>query len=315
MFKRLGGRRMSFFAIQVRCGQEIDAKKMLKSVLEKEKDIRLNGIYALETFTQSITKNSKREEISEFLDDCEVAHYLQAKRTRENLSNLRSAYTRMDLDDQDAEMQKMRVSYQEEIAQQTKELNDMKCRGRKIRSVLKGYILLELEEDLFELPKKLWRLIKSVPKVSGIVSDYSIPDEEITQFFDQIDLTPSVEVCASEEIKSVEALEEEQNEALHTDNISTENGNQKPESVKTVEIPIEKQLEDIKEQTHEDDPLHRMIVQCQAFIRDKKEGISFPMPLLKYFYRKCSVHSFIGSSHGSDFIREFLGILRQEVSG
>lgn len=296
---------MSFFAIQVKSGQEVDTKEMIKSVFGKTREFQVKGIYALETFTQILGKESKSEELSDFFDNSDVMDYLHTKRTKENLSNLRVAYAGIDPVDDSDETKRMRESYQKEIAQQSEELKNANCHGRSIQSVLKGYILLELKEDLFEIPKRVWHLINSIPKVIGVVSSYSIPDEEIEQFFEQIDLMPAVEVCAPE------TEEKDEEEQLHEANMAgidlqTE-GDERPEA------SVAEQLDELKELTDTKSPLQSMFEKCRSFIRGKREVLSFPVPLLAYIYKRQHA-SFEQEIQDSDFVRRFIARLRLEVS-
>ncbi|WP_050179640.1 transcription termination/antitermination NusG family protein [Domibacillus robiginosus] len=296
---------MSFFAIQVKSGQEVDAKEMLKSIFYKRKEFQVKGIYALETVTQVLGRELNSENLSDFLDNGDMTAYLHTKRTKENLSNLRAAYAGIDPADDSDETKRMRESYQKEIAQQSEELKNTNYRGRCIQSVLKGYILLELKEDLFEIPKRVWHLINSIPKVIGVVGSYSIPDEEMEQFFEKIDLTPAVEVCAAE---TEEKSEEEQ---LHEANMS--GTNQETEGDEKHEASVADQLDELKELTDDKSPLQSMFEKCRSFIRGKREILSLPVPLLVYIYKK--QHASFGQEiRDSDFVRTFIGRLRLEVS-
>lgn len=298
---------MSFFAIQVKNGQEIDAKEMLKSVFTKVKESQVNGIYALETVTHMVDKDSKTEELSEYLNGCDIADYLQVKRTRENLSNLRAAYAGIDPEDDSAETKQMRELYREEIAQQSKKLKKTGCRGKKIQGVLKGYILLELKEDLFELPKRVWHLIKSIPKVTGIVSPYSVPDEEVEHFLEHISLLPTIEVYSPEEVKQ----DENECDRLHVENMEV--ADQEIEKDDKHEASIAEQLEELKELADGNSPIQGMFEKCRSFIRRKREVLSIPVPLFKHVYKRHNVE-FEKEIQDTEFIRKFMSMLRLEVS-
>lgn len=298
---------MSFFAIQVKSGQEIDAKEMLKSVFTKVKESQVNGIYALETVTQIVDKDSKTGELSGYLNEDDVKNHLQIKRIRENLSNLRAAYAGIDQEDGSAETNQMRESYREEIALQSKKLKNIGGRSKKIQGVLKGYILLELKEDLFELPKKVWHLIKSIPKVTGIVSPYSLPDEEIEQFFEHISLAPTIEVYSSEEVKQ----DENDCDRLHEENIEV--ADQKMDKDDKREASIAEQLEELKELADGDSPIQSMFEKCHSFIRRKREVLSMPIPLLRQVYKRHNVE-FEKEIRDTEFIQKFMCMLRLEVS-
>lgn len=291
---------MSFFAIQVRGGQEIEAKEMLKSVFKALDDIQVETIYALETFTHVLKKNLAQNELSECLDENDIADYLHAKRTRENLSNLRAAYAGIPADDC-LELNNLRNSYQDEISQQSDDLKKRKS-SKKIRTVLPGYILLELKDNLFELPKQIWQMVKSVPKVTGIVSPYSIPEEEMEQFFDQIDLTPTVEVYVSDEEQNSEGI-----------SISGEAKNPAHES-RNLQVFDSEPLEYLEEDLQEKTCVQKMIERCRLFLRGKEQIIGVPLP----FFKQLKHQEFIFKEQmnkKADIFLYLARMMRLEVSG
>ena len=73
---------------------------------------------------------------------------------------------------------------------------------------------MELNVNFHYFPDNLWHLVKSVPNVTGIPSKYNIPQEEVDAFFQQVDVTPEVELQFEELLLSEEVVEA-RNELLH----------------------------------------------------------------------------------------------------
>ncbi|WP_046176717.1 transcription termination/antitermination NusG family protein [Domibacillus indicus] len=266
---------MSFFAVQVKNGQEIEAKEMLKSVLEAMSSVGVKAIYALESFTHVLKDDSLCDEVSEYLDECDVAQYLERKRIKDNLSALRAAHAEISSDSSE-EMESLRLCYQKEISRQSKNLKDLQL-SKRIYSVMKGYILLELKENFCELPKELWQLVKRVPKVCGIVSPYSIPKEEVEHFFDTIDLTPSIEMNVIQEEANLPQVEE-------------------PEIIQE-DLDCEKEIVNFKQAQNdgqENDPewpgeklpIQKWIQACHLFLHEKKKTLQMPFPLFTYLQKR-----------------------------
>lgn len=294
---------MSFFAVQVKSGQEIEAKEMLRSVLAAVQDVKVRAIYALESFTHVLKDDFLYDAVSEYLDEKDIAQYLETKRIKNNLSTLRMAHAEIP-SDSSGEIEELRRSYQKEISQQSRDLKDMQL-SKKIYSVMKGYILLELKENLFELPKELWQLVKRVPKVCGIVSLYSIPEEEIEHFFETIDLTPSVEVNVIQE----EANLPQEEEAATVQ----EDSEYEKECVQSKQTQNDVQEND-PELPDEELPVQKWIEACRLFLHEKKKKIRIPFPLFRYLQKNKDFTCALLSGKLSIFL-SVSGFIRLEMSG
>lgn len=277
MLKHEGGLEMSFFAVQVKSGQEIEAKEMLKAVFSKLKSIEVKAIYALESFTHVVQQGKAADKLSECLDDNDILEYLQAKRVRENLRNLRTAYAEMP--EGHGEMTMMQESYEQEMKEQTKSLKENKP-SKRLSVVLKGYILLELTEDVFELPRTIWQAVMSVSKVSSILSPYCIPEEEVEQFFETIDLTPSVEINVDQDNSDDVISDEKRDECVHSVQQS---------------------------------PIAHWMEKCRLFISRKKKKVSIPLPLFHYFLENKA--EMVDETELPSFIQRIMRSVRLEVSG
>ncbi|MCM3791275.1 hypothetical protein M3221_23355 [Domibacillus indicus] len=294
---------MSFFAVEVKSGQEIEAKEMLKSVLAAVQDVKVKAVYALESFTHVLKDDSLHSEVSEYLDEIDIAQYLETKRIKNNLSTLRMVHAEIPSDSSE-EIEALRRSYQKEIRQQSRDLKDMQL-SKKIYTVMKGYILLELKEELFELPKELWQLVKRVPKVRGIVGRYSIPEEEMEQFFETIDLTPSVEMNVIQEEANLPQAEESAT--------VQEDFDHEKECVE-----LEQTQNDVQENDPEspdgEPPVQKWIEACRLFLYEKKKKIRIPFPLFKYLQKNKDFTCALSTGKLLIFL-SVSGYMRLEMSG
>ncbi|KRG16819.1 hypothetical protein ACA29_02750 [Lederbergia galactosidilytica] len=96
-------------------------------------------------------------------------------------------------------------SYKANIWEMTQQLKELRRNNRKISSVLKGYILVETYSNHSSFPANLMHAIHMVPKVVGLPSNNNVPQEEIDFFFQQIDMTPEVEIEIDEIVNVAEA--------------------------------------------------------------------------------------------------------------
>ncbi|MFC3041626.1 transcription termination/antitermination NusG family protein [Virgibacillus xinjiangensis] len=264
---------MSFFAVQVRTGSEIAVKKMLGDLLKRSGDDAVKAIYALETFTQTGTEMDFNE-----LTDTDISNHLFVQRIQASLSNLRVAYEEMKVSTGASDIMD---EYRRQIKHLTARLKNLRPSSKKIGSVLKGYILIELENNFHYLPNHLWHLIKSIPKVSGFPSKMNIPQEEVDAFFEEVEMSPEVELQFNE-ILSYEEHLEEQNSLLERVNQSQDSEERKllDESLEDMHTDVVEEVEDMKQA-----PLP-MMKRVRAFIKNKREMVRLPVALFRQLYRK-----------------------------
>lgn len=141
---------------------------------------------------------------------------------------------------------------------------------KEFKSAVPGYIFIELNNGYHTLPADIWHLVKSIPKVCRIFRD-KIPEEEIKQFFESVDVEPDIEVKLSHPAKTEEELVAEEQETLHEANMAGTNP-------VTNETTVE-HVNDLKEQAKGNNAIQQMIRRCKAFIQRKKETFVFPASL------------------------------------
>ncbi|QKY69439.1 transcription termination/antitermination NusG family protein [Lentibacillus sp. CBA3610] len=262
---------MAFFAVQVSTGSEIAVKEMLKDVLHQSGDDTVTSIYALETYTRTAHP----------LDDLtttDITNHLYVQRLQENLSNLRFAYNQMQ-DYKDTETIDLMEAYRQQIKDLTSRLKEYRHHSKKIESVLKGYILIELDTNFHYLPKHLWHLIKAIPKVTGFPSRMNIPQHEINAFFEEVEMSAEVEVKFNE-LLSYDEHVQRQSELLHQAN-QTNN----PEESQTMVNQLDDMNTDVTAEINAmKQTEHPMMQRVKTFIKNKRTTVSMPAFLFRHMY-------------------------------
>ncbi|GAB3051197.1 transcription termination/antitermination NusG family protein [Virgibacillus ainsalahensis] len=266
---------MSFFAVQVVSGSEIAVKEMLGKHLMRSGDNEIKSIYALETYTQTANELDFSE-----LTEADITSYLNVQRLQTNLSNLRFAYDQMQ-GNEDTGSLNMIVEYRQQIKDLTTKLKNLRNKSKKIESVLKGYILIELDSNFHYLPKHLWHLIKSIPKVTGFPSRMNIPQHEIDTFFEETEMSAEVELQFNE-ILSYEKHVQMQNDLLQQANQSN-----KLEEEKVLVHSIDDMNTDVTAEINTLKQTHDSMIDCvKAFIKNKRETVTMPVILFQKLYHE-----------------------------
>ena len=293
---------MSFFAVQVRTGSEIAVKKMLKDVLNQSGDDTVTSIYALETYTQT----THPLDISE-LSAADLTNHLYVQRLQENLSNLRFAYDQMQ-GYEDAGSLDLIGEYQHQIKDLTTKLKGLRNTCKKIDSVLKGYVLIELDNNFHYLPKHLWHIIKSIPKVTGFPSRMNIPQHEINAFFEEVEMSAEVELKFNE-VLSYDEHVQVQSELLHQANQT--NNQQEGETI--VNRIDDMNTDVVAEVNAMKQTQHPMIQRVKAFIKNKRKTVSLPVCLFRQMYHDDKDDGLLPAKlkSSSDFIHRLWRWLRR----
>lgn len=299
---------MAYFVIQVRTGAEIEAKEILKTVLHRSGDSMVKAIYAMETFIEIIREDNTSVDLSA-LDKEDISDHLYVKRIQAGLNNLRTACDNLKVY-KDAKSLSLLDSYRDNIRELSKELREARKGTKKISSVLSGYILVELNVDFYYFPDSLWHLVKSIPNVTGIPSKYNVPKEEVDAFFQQVDITPEVEM-QFEELLSSEEVVEVRNEILHEANKVVGTSEEKV-LLKQIDIIATKVVESINEMKNDIDstnPILSILERCKAFIRRKRQTVVMPRDIFLNLYNDIEVQSFFPAQSSFEFLKRFRSIL------
>lgn len=277
----------SFFVVQVRTGSELEAKEMLKAVLDRASNYDVRAIYAMETYTEVINVANAVSEITA-LDEYEISDYLHIKRIQSFITNLRTSYNRLK-GNMDEDSASLLESYRTQIRSLTKMLQNARKNTTKVSSLLKGYILIETSANYSFLPNELWHLIKSVPKVVAIPSKYNVPIEEIKSFFENVDMTPQIEMEFESLLSSVEDIEEVKNELLHEANqvVGTEEEKESIRKIDSLEENIDEMMEEVIKQEYIHQPTQQLLdllSSVKFFFHKKRERVRMPLTLFNLLY-------------------------------
>ncbi|MFS0574959.1 transcription termination/antitermination NusG family protein [Sporosarcina sp. 179-K 3D1 HS] len=298
---------MAFFVVQVRTGVEIEAKEMLKTFLHRSGDSMVKAIYAMETFTEIIREDHTSVDLSA-LNMEDITDHLYVKRIQAGLNSLRTACDNLKVY-KDANSLALLGSYKDSIRNLTKNLREARKATKKISSVLSGYILIELNVNFHFFPDNLWHLVRSVPNVIGIPSKYNIPQEEIDTFFQQVDVTPEVEM-QFEELLYDEEVVEARNELLNAANdvMGTHEEKELLERLDTLDTQLVDSVEEMKNSVDSSSPFERMVERCKAFVRQKRQTVVVPSPLFLILYSEIDLQNPFPAPSTYDFLKRFKSI-------
>lgn len=172
--------------------------------------------------------------------------YIQRLQT--NASNLRAAYDQLESYKDDNSIE-LKQEYQKQIKHITAKVKNIRDTTRKIGSVLKGYILVEVDQTFDYLPNHLWHLIKSIPKVMGIPSRMNIPQDEIDAFFEEVEMSNEIEMQLDEVLAFERAKQEE--DKL----IQQLNQNAAKEKQETISQQLDDMYTDIEQEVQQANPM------------------------------------------------------------
>lgn len=302
---------MTYFVVQVRSGAEIEVKEMLNTVLNRAGDSMVKAIYAMETFTEIIRDDNTAVDLSE-LNTSDISEHLYVKRIQAGLNNLRIACDKLK-EYKDANSLALLETYKDSIRELSKDLREVRKNTKKISSVISGYILVELNVDFYYFPDNLWHLVKSVPNVTGIPSKYNVPQEEIDAFFQQVDITPEVEM-QFEEILSSEEFVEARNEILHEANkvVGTVEEKDLLEKIDIIATKVVDSVNEMKNDIDSSNPIMRNVERCKAFIRRKRQTVVVPMDLFLALYNEIEIQNLIPAQSSFAFLKRFRSILYRD---
>ena len=134
---------MSFFIVQVQTNYERIVQKKMTHIFQQKKVNLVKTIYALDTqYHFELTG----------LNPAKMQRFLHFQKIREQLSNMRYAYAKMKTNGDSV----LKIEYKEQIHLLTKELKKEPASSQiKNKSVLKGYIIIELQGELNKIPSSV----------------------------------------------------------------------------------------------------------------------------------------------------------------
>ena len=299
---------MAFFAIQVRTGQELKAKEMIKYLL-KDTNVKetclVKSIYALETYTEYVNDKKKAEfDVSKKINRKDVFTKLQLDSMNEGLKNLKKQYQSMKEYTDEKSIEYIN-SIKQKIRQLTNGINEIMKKSKKLKALFSGYILIELKINSDFLPENLWHLIHKCPIVVSIPSKYNIPAEEINSLFEKTETEPQIEVQFEEVLEYTEVIKK-QKELVHKANTTEDNQKEKKYLQQADELNrnIVSEINELKG-SH-----NTTMDRVKAFIKNKKETVSMPVSLFYELYKEFIDEEILSQLSAIDFIYRLHQLIR-----
>src|SRR5699024_2967401 len=143
------------------------------------------------------------------------------------------------------------------------------------KSLLPGYMLIELNTDIEYMPSNLYHLIKSSPLIQEILSNISVPKSEIEWMFELAEES-QVEI-QFEEVMDNQEMETKEKEAVYQSNIASH-----PEEKKSYIKEYEQEAENLVSKVNNvKNKFEDTINQIKGFIKRKKETVRMNVSLFK----------------------------------
>ncbi|WP_193065503.1 transcription termination/antitermination NusG family protein [Oceanobacillus oncorhynchi] len=274
---------MTYFALQVKTGQELKAKEMIKLLLKKSKEKSshlIKAIYAKETYTQYFDCNEKKKlNLSpEQVTENDIFNSLHLDSLKEGLSNVKKQFDSIKKYE-DETSNKMKLDLKKKMDHLTGQIDTIRSTAKNLKAAFPGYILIELRTETLYLPNELWQLLNQCPFVASIPSKHNIPAEEIDYFFSTNAKTePDIEIQFEEAVDYDEVMNQKQ-ELLHRAN-TTDNQNEEHQMLDEMDELDSDFVSEVNSVSS-----HPMMEKLVAFIKNKRKTVKLSLSLLKEIYR------------------------------
>lgn len=300
------------FAIQVQSGKETVAKEQMKQRITMMNEKQIKSIYSLETFTEVINKDT--DGVNELkITEQDIATHLQKERYRSSINNIRLQLESLDRYTSE-KYEQIKNRYKKEINGLKHEMNMNTKNSKNIHSVMKGYLLVELNQEDEFMPNDVYHFIKDTPSVVSVLSTISIPTEEMDYYISNLNkLVEPEAVIEIEEQAEGEVVDEKVSELLHEAN--------KVETTKSEQIELFEEIDELQlsvvEKTKElveEKPLNSLLSKVKAFISRKKEMVSMPMNMFLDMYTDIEIENFGREMKKKDFLNRLERLVSRKVA-
>src|SRR5690625_263854 len=299
------------FAIQVPSGKEILAKESIKQHIAMKNEKQIKSIYSLETYTEIVSEETSG--INDFsITEHDIAMHLTKERYRSSINNIRLQLESLDRYTSE-EYEKIKTKYKREINGLKNEMHEYTKQSKAVHSVMKGYLLVELNQTDEFMPDDVYHFIKNTPNVVSVLSTISIPAEEMDYYISNLSklVEPEVIISIDEEADVVE-IEEQVSELLHE-------ANQKEKTQKE-QLEIFEEIDDLQlsvvektKQLIKEKPLNSLLSKVKAFIKRKTEMVSMPLSLFLDMYTRHEIENFGKEMKKKNLLNRLENIVRRGV--
>lgn len=223
------------------------------------------------------------------------------------LGNLRKQYDAIK-EKTDEKSMNNKVSLKGEINKLNAELKELRKESKKLKALLPGYIIIELNTDCEYIPNNLWNLIMECPLVQSIPSRFSIPEEEMTGMFNHAATESQIEIKFETTMVEKEVTINK-DDLLHKAN-STKNRTKEKKYLEEMEKPKESLVSEINKLKESSSPFMDRI---QALIRNKKETVSMPVSFFCDIYHEYQHKSVLLTINPEDFLKRLMRLLKAHM--
>lgn len=291
----------SVFALQVRTGQEIRAKEMLKMTLLNESDTHVKGIYAFETYTEMF---SQGDDINHSpVNEEDISSHLAKERYRSAISNKRSQLEALNKHTT-PELKKVKDKYRKEIRMLESEMRSVRENSKSLHSVLSGYLLVELNQNSTYLPNHLYHLFNNTPLINNVLSTTPILEEELNQFIDGLDiaLEPQIVMNMDSDIdhESIDRKASKLINEVNNDNVTSEEEEELLSQIDDLRVSVIEKVKSFLSKKKNN------TFGLKAFIQNNKEVVSMPLSTFQKMYKSLTeARKFFGNygMNKKDFLK------------
>lgn len=298
---------MAFFAVQVRTGKELQAKEMINYLLKNEgckESSLVKKIYALQQCTAYVCDDNNNKEIPKKVNETDVYNKLVADSVVDRLGNLKKQYETLK-NRTDKESTRNKNVIKEKISELENDVHKIKKQSKTIKSVIPGYIIIELNVDSDYLPDQLWHLINKCPLVQAIPNRYCIPPEEIKGMFEESVTETQIEIQFEEVLEYKETIKQ-QKELVHKAN-KTKDRQKEKEYLKQAD-DLDKNI--VSEVNKMKKTSNAIIDKIKAFIKNKKQTVSMPVSLFHNIYKEYKGKKTLPRILPNDFIHRIKRLIK-----
>lgn len=271
---------MAYFAIQVNTGEELQAKEMLLDLLSRSKIEEANDIKAIYTMQKYTTFLNASDDVSDgFLNEEKEHHHKIVKESiGKHIGNLKKQYEGLK-HKKDCKSIALKNSLKDKINQLHHEQQTYKTQTT-MKSLLPGYVLVEIEADIEYLPEGLYDLINEVPLVNSILSRISLPEQDVEWMFETIEIKESQVEIQFDEVATQQEAEQKEKEAIYYAN-TAKHPDEEKEYIEKSKQQTESFISKVNNRKKNSE---YTIDRLKGFIKNKKETVKMSVSLFREIY-------------------------------
>lgn len=299
----------AIFAVACTVGQEIYVKNRLEKEFQSKGITSVKRVIANETYIDFINQDTENVDFNSEVSTNDIDNHMKKQGIRNAINNRRIQLEFLARYDSE-KVNEYKENARKEINELEKQARELSSCSRKIKSIIDGYVLFELNTDDIHLPVQLQAFISSLSRsyqyLHGLVSECSIMEHELDGFLNSVEEESSGEVeIEFEEEKTHEQIEAEQRTLL------TELNDLEQSNVFEKNI-IEEKLDNLRtnvvqkvNEFIEKSSVHKYLSKVRAFVQRGKRFVSIPKPLFNNLYSENESAEIRKYLQERDFLKRF----------